>query len=862
MSPRRSELIVLALACLAPCAAAAPSPPDETEAFLRDHHLDAMLETYLQVRLDGATPAERRALAESLGRLYVERLATETDPAERDHLFTLASDLLAGAASDEALDLRVGLAIARFRPAEQTAEQADLLLATPEEIERATTTLDVAATELDRLGQQLEREVLYDERQARVRDDGADRLAESRRELSLAKYYAGWAYLHLARLSAEHADAQHAIDQFAWVLDTPNEEPSLERLPRSLLRFDHVARSAIGVALAKSVLGRDDDAIAWLDALADADISDSVAAQVFARRITVLSAAGRWSPLALQVQAWQQSHPGPLDEPAARLLAVRALGAMRESTLSPGARDAASRLAEQALGNLMDRGSSAQVLDLIRRFGDVPLRGNTFAVQYIRGAAAFDQARLAHRDVGSPQTPTPDKHAAELYAAARALLDACLKAPDAPDHPEQRFDAATMSARCAYFTGHLADAADAFLAAERVAPTDSDRAESLWMAVVCLDTLADQDQTARPRALELSRRFLADHPSHPRASLLLLRTLDADLVAPARAIEILRAVPDDDPIAPAAKRQLARLLYTNVRAAAPADRARAATDFLAIARALLDADLRENNPESLTGDQEAEALLRARQILDVALLAVPPMVAEAERTLAIAERIPLSTDPEIAAELRLRRVQLSLAKGDLAGADAAFAGFATNAGRSRDAANEVLFADAARAWSEREHTDTSAHRVIRYGSLLLESQSDRAPPAVTEPVAEAAEWTWTTEGDRAMRELAITLDKRALDADRATAAGLHRLARLAESADRPELAKDAWLAVLATTKPASAPWFEARYHSLRLLAATDPQGARAAYDQTAALYPSLGGDEWAPRFAELNAALPAPEVTP
>jgi len=864
MSPRlrdRSLLALAAAACLAPRAPAAP-PPDPAETFLREHHLDAMLESYLHDRLDHAAPPERRALADRLGRYYVERLATVTDAAERDRLLDAATELLAAANADEALELRVGLAIARFRPAEETAERAVLLLATPEEIAAATASLETASLELDRLGRQLEREVLADERVKRANADAPE--PDSRRQLSLAKYYAGWAYLHLARLAADPADAQRALEQFAWVLDTPNEEPSIERLPRSLLRLDHVARAAIGVALAKHTLARDVEAEAWLDALADADLSDAVAQQVFVRRIDVLPASGHFSQLALHVQAWQAAHPGPLTETQARLLAIRSLDASRDAALPAGAHAAAGRLAELALSDLIERNALAQVLDLVRKFGDLPMRDAGFVTRYVRGAALFDRARLAHQHAPRPQLPTDDTDVRALYDAARDQLAASLDAPDAADHPDHRAAAAMLAARCDYFAGRFADAADAFLAAERLAINAQGAEDALWMAVVCLDTLAAQDPGSTPHARDLAARFLAEYPASPRAPALLLRTLDADLVSPDQAIEVLRSVPDDDPIATTARRQLARMLYARVRQAPPAERRAAAQAFLDVAHKLLDPVLASTRPESLTADPEADALLRLRQMLDVALLPDPPLVGEAERALQIADRVPLSTDPAIAAELRLRRIQLALIRHDDAAADTAFEQYPPDETRFRPVALELLFADAARRWSEREHTAPSARRVIRFGSLMLAGTTADAPapPALADPVADAAGWLWRTTADTAMRDAAITLDERALRADRATGASLARLAAFAESADRAPLALAAWLAIMASNPPGSPAWFEARYHSLVLLAPTDPAAARAALDQTRALYPSLGGDDWAPKFAALDASLPPADQTP
>lgn len=856
MSPRTTSAFLL-VAVLAAPAVGAPRP-DPVEDFLTEHRLETMLETHLRRRLDRAGPAERASIIDRLGRLYLERLTTEPDPAARDDLLERARALLADAGPADAIDLRLGLAIARFHPAEDVAERAVMRLAAPDEAESAAGTLAEIAREIDAMGMQLEREVLAEQRVARANpDEPAAALADARRQLSLAKYYAGWAYLHLSRLRDEPADAQRAIEQFAWVLDLPNELPSLDRLPPSLLRYDHVARAAIGVALAKSRLGRDTDAAAWLDAVDAAEPDEPIAAQVFARRLTVLPAAGQWSVLAKRVQAWRDAHPGPLDEPLARLLAVEALDAARADGTPAGARAEAQRLAALALGDLVDRDALDQVLDLTRRFGELPLRGDAFVPRYVRGAALFDRARLAHRAAGDAAAPTADPDAAELYHAAQADLRAAAQAPDAPDHPKHRLAAAIMAARCDYFTDRLAPAADAFLAAERLATTDAGAEDALWMAVVCLDALAAREPDARPRARELATRFLAEHPASPRAPLLLLRSLDADLVPRDRAIEILRAVPESDPISDTARRHLARLLYAAVREAAPAERPAAAAEFLALARELLDEALATTRPEDLDPAAEHEVLLRARQALDIALLLDPPLIGQAERALAIAERVPLASDPEIAAELRLRRVQLALARRQPSEADRAYDGFAPDDPLA-PVALDLLVDDARERWAERERTAASARRLIAHATRAQRDESRR--PDLDEAIAEAAAWLWRTEGETPMRDLAITLDERAFRGGLSTAAGLRRLAEFAEAASRAELARDAWLAMMASTDPGTPAWFEARLRSLSLLAELDPPAARDALDQTRVLYPSLGGPGCAPQFERLDALLPPPEA--
>ena len=107
-----------------------------------------------------------------------------------------------------------------------------------------------------------------------------------------------------------------------------------------------------------------------------------------------------------------------------------------------------------------------------------------------------------------------------------------------------------------------------------------------------------------------------------------------------------------------------------------------------------------------------------------------------------------------------------------------------------------------------------------------------------------------------MRDLALSIDEERLDSGIRTAASLRRFAQLSEAAGRRNDALDAWRELLAGLAGGTADWFEARYESLRLLAATDPTTARTVMDQHVVLYPSYGPDPYGELLRQLDQRIP------
>ena len=113
-----------------------------------------------------------------------------------------------------------------------------------------------------------------------------------------------------------------------------------------------------------------------------------------------------------------------------------------------------------------------------------------------------------------------------------------------------------------------------------------------------------------------------------------------------------------------------------------------------------------------------------------------------------------------------------------------------------------------------------------------------------------------------MRDIALGIDKRLVALGSPPLQVLRRYAELTEAAGDRSAALEAWRLLLSGTNPTAPDWFEARYHSLRLLLASEPARAREAMDQYKVLHPEFGPEPWGPKIKELDAQIPAAPLSP
>lgn len=860
--------------------------PDEiVEQYLSDRGLTGPLAASLRERLAKAPASERSSLADRLGRLYARQLDEATTPEEREEVRSLAKRLLEQVPEADSFDLRINLAKGHYLFAEEVAERHRVRLATAEERLEAERTLRDVKVAFEQVALRANARVEQLERLEEARDVEVEvvraALGDARRLRSLASYYAGWSSYYLSVLTGSESLAGEALRHLGWLLNSPgNKIPTLDRVPKELLRYEHVARAALCAGLCESARGNGDTAIRWLDQVESApDVPESVKSQVFARRLAVLTAANRWADVEYQVQRRRKALPaeqgGFLPVGEARLLAVLSLEAL---TSSPDRfRPIAERLAKGAMTDLIGLSEVSQVLNLVTQYGSAPIGAEGFIVHYVRGLQAYERARALHQASGDPEAPTADPQVITEYRAVAALLDTAAATRDAAGFTKERTNAGLVAGLALYFAGDHAEAATRLTRAHAQAATADQAEEALWLAVVALD----QGVAGGAGELSLERDrvsalYLQSYPSGERAAKLLLRQSGGAGITDLQAAEILLAIDPASPLRDAALRQAARLLYRAYRASRGDDMDFAAMRFVGVAEQVLAGERRAvaQGKGQAASNAGANAVAIARQMLDALLSVSSPDPARAEAVLDAIQAVASQAGIDLTAheaELTYRKLQVCVARGDEIGIGL-LSDRLGQLGGPFAASAERLLLQRARARLAQSPKDVSAARgVVTHGARVM-SALDEQGQRVAEPsvaalhnaVADAAALVWREAQDETMRDVAIRIDRRLIDEGQRSADVLRRFAELSEAAGASADALEAWRTLLAAMPVDTPAWFEARFHSVRLLAVSDRPRAVEAMNQHVALHPELGPAPWGERLRGLAKELgvPVPDQAP
>lgn len=872
-----ASALVLA-ACVSSVRGQTMSPPDALETYLLERELKEPLAAYLRERLATGSTTERSGVAERLGQLYVELMDEAKTPERRAELERLSAELIRIAPDAETFELRINLSKARYLFAEEVAEKHRLRLASVEERREAEQTLRTLIDAFAAVGTAAHRRVESLERleeSGRAENSATARrqLADARRARSLAMYYAGWSSYYLALLTGVQGHAMDALKGFGWILNaSPGEAATVDRMPKSLLGLEHVARAALGCAMAEALRGGDGEAMRWLEAVSESeDLPQTVREQLFARRIVVLGTTRRWADLEFYSSRRRkeigEGAPLPLRE--ARLVAVYALEALTRADLPERTRPLVESIARQALADLVSLGEIGHVVDLVSQFGSAQLGDEGFISNYVRGLHAYEGARERHHSIGEPNDrPTEDDAMAVAYRSVATALEAALDSPDAAAFPRERANAGLLVGLALFYAGELEVAARRLEGAYAAATDPKQAEEILWMAVVAMDLAAERVGTGLDEERDrLAALYLQSYPGGDRAAKLLLRQIGHDAIDVDRAVEILLAVPPDSPIYEASRRQSAQLLYRLFRGSRGRSRDFAAARFLPVAEEVLELDRARIAGENETEAKEAASRVvdRVRQILDVATGMSTPDLARAKAAFEILDAARARTNMEIGAieaEIEYRRLQVALVQGQEAEAEAIAARLRGIDDEFARLADRQMYARAKRAWDARPEDLRAAEQVVEFGRRIIEDArregfalASDAYASLWSAVARAANTLYEAEGEERYREAALILDKELIEAGRRAPESIRRYARLCESAERIEDALNAWRMLLAGTVAGSDAWYEARYESLRLLAKTDRQRAKEAMDQHRLLHPEYGPEPWGERLRDLDGEL-------
>ncbi|MEK6701050.1 MAG: hypothetical protein AABZ53_02225 [Planctomycetota bacterium] len=869
--------------------------------YLSSRGLDQILAAHHRAKLTEGTPDERKEAAEALGVLYSRQLAATNDPTERKNVEERCRELLKLIPDAETFELRINLAKTTYLKAEEIAERDRLRLASPAERDEAMRILESIAPVFKEIaGKVGKKSDALERSMEQAREDKIEQtrlqVAEMRRLRSLARYYAGWSELYKATLTSSPEAALSALVEFGYLLNaTEGKPPNYDRLPRSLMKYEHIARATMGCALALSIRNDGPEATRWLSLVETTEgVSQPVLDQLLVRWITVSGSMGNWS----QIEARLLKLPGSEDpskaiHPAiARLIVVGSMEYLLKETSSstndPRV-ESARRCATLGMGALVGKGELAQVVDLVKRYGDSTLGVTGFVPEYVRAMQSYERARDSHKkEIGSDpalaalaEEPPKDSQTRDLYRAVAGQFAKAAAGSDAARFPQARVRAQMIGGLALFYAGEYERAALEFSGVSTPDAPDDLKRDSMWYAVLSLDRAIENGKTLEAPVLKklsdqrdrVSMLYVAAFPRSDRAAQLLMRRAGTGLLSDEKAAEILLGVDPVSPIYPAARRQAAKLLYQAYRKARGKERDFAALRFAGIAEQVLASEA-ERSIGDVTSqsakDAAATAILYARQIADAMLSIASPDVARAETALGNLDKVALVHSLDLASvegEITFRRLQIALAKGDEAAAAKLVEKLGGGDAEYPRAAARLMYRRALDAWHATARA-TDAIQTVNHGQRLI-AQLERSGTKLPDPIlagiydSVAAAASALASADPAMRETALRLDRALIAANIKTQTGLKRLGVGAEAAGDLSAALAAWKELVSAIPTDNPAWYEARYESIRILAKTDLSAAAIALAQHKALYPSMGPEPWGSKLKALEAQIgpPPPEST-
>lgn len=869
--------------------------------YLSSRGLDQILAAHHRAKLTEGTADERKEAAEALGVLYSRQLAATNDASERKAIEERCRELIKLIPDAETFELRINLAKTTYLKAEEIAERDRLRLATPAEREEALRILESIAPvfkeiagKVTKKGDALERS-MEQAREDKIEQTRAQ-VGEMRRLRSLARYYAGWSELYKATLNNSPEAALASLVEFGYLLNaTEGKVPNYDRLPKSLMKYEHIARSTMGCALALSIRGDGAEATRWLTMVETAEgVSQPVLDQLLVRWITVAGSIGNWS----QIEARLIKLPGASEDPSkaitpaiARLIVVGSMEYLLKenaSRINDPRAESARRCATLGMGSLVGKGELAQVVDLVKRYGDSTLGATGFVPEYVRAMQSYERARDAHKKEVGPdpalaaliEEPPKDSQTKDLYRAVASQFAKSAAHESAARFPQARVRAIMIGGLALFYAGEYERAATEFSAVATPDAPDDLKRDAMWYAVLSLDRAIENGKTLEAPVLKklsdqrdrVSVLFVAAYPRSDRAAQLLMRRAGSGLLSDDKAAEILLAVDPVSPVYSAARRQAAKLLYQAYRKSRGKERDFAALRFAGVAEQVLASEAERSIGDTTSQsakDSAATAVLYARQIADAMLSITSPDVARAETALGNLDKVALVHNLDLKGvepEITYRKLQIALAKGDEPAAAKLLDKLGSGDGEYSRAAARLMYRRALDAWHATGRAESAAQTVTQGQRLIaqLESTGAKLPEptlaGVYDSVAAAA--FSLAPNDTAMRDVAVRLDRALIAANIKTETGFKRLAQSAEAAGDLQGALAAWkelVSAIPTDKPA---WYEARYESIRILAKSDKASAAIVLAQHKALYPSMGPEPWGTKLRALESQVGPPPDPP
>jgi hypothetical protein len=859
MYPLNKGMIVgllLSVSCAVVCAQEDPPTDGSVDQYLNQLGLTALRSRHLEDRIEELEGEARGLAAVRLATLLGEMLEAEKSPDVRREIEQRSRALLRLVPPDEADDLKLTIAKARYFQTERDGQASLLAESEPAEDEVLAREFQALLPDLREIATQADREIRRIE--IRLRASNADldeavvrqELDDLRSRRSQAYYYLGWSQVELARLTGQSRYANQAVRDFGWLLGSPNDrEPSVENISAGLLSYAHVARAAIGCARAAALRGDDVGATRWLDLVIAArdSLSPEVQSQLLSQQILILSGAKRWADLQVALERGRRNEDGStrlLSPLEARLLAVSTLSAMSEDMRGPvgdARRSLLEALSQIGLSDLVSHGELGQVLAVVTRFGTLPIGEEGFIVQYVRAVRAADRAEAAQVAAGETLgSPTVLDSVANRYIEAAHLFQQAIGTSDAQKFASERAEAGLFQGRALYAAGQFLAAADAFEAAAADPQVAVGLAEeALWNAIVALEKVTTSgEQSFNDRRDMVASVFLERFPASSRSAELLIRRIEGGLLPVDEAIEILLAVPEGSALRDSARLMASGMLFEQYRRLRGPEKSRSADRFLRVAAGLIAQPMPEDAKRANIYQ------LLSRQILDASFAVEPADIALATTALELLEQWASkhSSDDSLRGEMLYRQLQLAIARSDPTAIEHSFEALTRHGGEHVGFAEGLMYERAWAAWIRDNQDIDAARDVVRYGQRLLSGRFRDNPAAQARVIASSvvrAAWAVHTNAPEAVfRDLAMALGERLRDANEASVEVLMIHAQIAEEVQQLENAIISWRLILASLEPGSPQWISARLDSLRLLASIDQERAREVLTQFDVLHGS------------------------
>ena len=557
------------------------SPRDASRAdeslmhYLERSGLYELLASHLERRLADGDGRDTTELAKRLANAYAELHARASTLKEQRVWKDKGLALLERVPQADSIEFRLSFARDSYARLERLAEQSLLRLDEAPSRDRVRESLADLLETLEGIVSKSSSRVRAYQRQletARAVDSRLidNALKEHQRYRSQASYLAGYTALYIARIAPEpSAPASRAIRHFATVLDADGGGiPGPLDISANLLEFDHVARSALGIAYASALKPDLPTAEAWFEQLEIAPmIPEGVAEELPAARLRAYAVANRWSE-ALELMNARADEPLRALE-ARRLAVIVFEGASR--VVEEDARDA---LAQRVLSDLIARNETGHVLQIVARYDISSINPQGFVGTYVRALKRYESTRAAHRGSGAEGVePTDSSDLAAEYARAGASFTNALETDDASKYATAHGSVRMLAGLSYFYAGPRRDNLE--LASEQFTLAHDELAENAprvrptpcgWPsgASSCTSKEAPDGSRAerrRAKRVELLSRFLERYPDHQRAHALVYKRATSGDLPKEEAVDDLLRIPRTASLYDASRRRAARLLY-------------------------------------------------------------------------------------------------------------------------------------------------------------------------------------------------------------------------------------------------------------------------------------------------------------